>query len=265
MQSLLVDEMAQIEIFEVEQIEIFEADNIEKLPTVELIDENNKSETRLSRRVRDKSMVKVIGHNLKTARRVANKTTKEVMRHVWKAEPNSTNLNRISEIENGLQIPSLSVLVELAELYGCSLDYIFGLSPEFERDLTASKTGLIITAMRETGLDMADSLSKSLIRLVDNMPPLVGQGLLDAAKKAVGEFERCKHDLVFVAHYATFFEVFSELQAKTIDFDKQIARTLRLADVTYESALDREEAKQRLLVEGKKIPVPMALDNVEVE
>ncbi|WP_417211982.1 helix-turn-helix transcriptional regulator [Acinetobacter venetianus] len=228
--------------------------------TVEIFTEK-KENTRPSRRERDRRMAKVVGANLKVARKIANKTSKEIMRTVWKADENSKNLNRISEIENGLQLPSFSVLVELAELYGCSLDYIFGLSPEYERDLTASKTGLIITAMRETGLDMADSLSKALIRLTDNMPPLVGQSLLDAAKKCVHEFERCKHDLIFLEHYSDFFEAFSELQKTTRDFDRQIARTLRLADVTYESALDREEEKQRLLMEKKIIPAPMSLEN----
>lgn len=244
------------------QIEIFDNENGPQIEQIEIF-ADEKEKTRLSRRVRDKRMNKVIGQNLKTARKIANKTTKEVMRAVWGADPSSSNLNRISEIENGLLAPSHSVLVELAELYGCSLDYIFGLSPEFEQDLAAGKTGLIITAMRETGLDMADSLSRALVRLADNMPPLVGQSLLDASKKCVHEFERCKHDLVFTTHYAAFFESFGELQAQTINFDRHIARTLRLVDVTYESALDREEEKQQLLMERKKIPHPVTIDNID--
>lgn len=224
---------------------------------------DEKEKTRVSRRTRDKNMYKVIGRNLKTARQIANKSTKEVMRQIWNVDPSSTNLNRISEIENGLMAPSFSVLVELAQLYGCSLDYIFGLSPEFEQDLAAGKTGLIITAMRETGLDMADSLSRALVRLVDNLPPLVGQSLLDASKKCVHEFERCKHDLIFVTHYSSFFEAFAELQNQTIAFDRHIARTLRLVDVTYESALDREEEKQQLIMERKKVPAPVTFDNVD--
>lgn len=253
----------QIDIFADEKIDNDLSEQSEKdIEKVEIF-ADGKNKTRLSRRVRDKNINKVIGHNLRTARKIANKTTKEVMRTIWGADPTSNNLNRISEIENGLLAPSNSVLVELAELYGCSLDYIYGLSPEFERDLSAGKTGLIITAMRETGLDMADSLSKALVRLADNMPPLVGQSLLDASKKCVHEFERCRHDLIFLSRYSDFFEAFAELQKQTLAFDRQIARTLRLVDVTYESALDREEEKQQLLMERKKIPVPASLDNID--
>lgn len=237
-----------------------EQDDLEPVVTVH----EERERKRISRRERDKNVMKVIGNNLKTARKVSNKTTKEVMRTVWGVDAQSTNLNRISEIENGLQAPSFSILVELAELYGCSLDYIFGLSPEFERDLSAGKTGLIITAMRETGIDMADSLTKALLRLVDNMPPLVGQSLLDAAKKCVHEFERCRHDLIFTEKYAEYFEAFSELHARTIEFDRHIARTLRLVDATYESALEREEQHHnRLLVEKKIIPRPKTLQNID--
>ncbi|WP_151765737.1 helix-turn-helix domain-containing protein [Acinetobacter colistiniresistens] len=232
------------------------------LEQLEILTEE-KEKTRLSRRMRDKNINKVIGHNLKTARKVANKTTKEVMRAVWGADPSSSNLNRISEIENGLMTPSPSVLVELAQLYGCSLDYIYGISPEFESDLAAGNTGLIINAMRETCLDMADSLSSSLVRLAGNMPPLVGQQLLDASKKCVHEFQRCRHDLVFTTHYKQFFEAFGELEAQTIMFDKHIARKLRLIDVTFESALDRAEESQRLIMERKKAPMPQSIDTID--
>lgn len=224
----------------------------------------DKGKTRVSRRIRDKNMAKVIGQNLKTARKVANKTSKEVMREIWGADRESNNLNRISEIENGISAPSFSVIVELAELYGCSLDYIFGLSPEFERDLSASRTGLIVTAMRETGLDIGDSIAKALIRLTDYLPPLTGQSLLDSAKKCVHEFERCKHDMIFITHYHAFFEVFADLQAQTIAFDRHIARTLRLADATYEAALNRaEEESQKLIMERKNIPLPVHIDNID--
>lgn len=236
-------------------------EQVEHQPKLER--EQRKEKKRLSRHERDKKMAKVIGHNLKVARKLDNKTTKEVMRAVWAADPSSNNLNRISEIENGLTMPSPSVLVELVELYGCSLDYIYGLSPEFERDPTTGRTGLIITSMRETGLDIGDAISRALVRLADNLPPLVGQSLLDAAKKCVHEFERCQHDLVFTSHYAQFFEAFNELRACTIAFDKQIARTLRLVDVTYDSALDREEQKQKLLLEKKFIPAPITLENID--
>lgn len=264
----------QDQVIDEKQIGLFDAGNqsntftddglVPGVPQVEIY-EDEKEKTRLSRRKRDKNMLKVIGQNLKVARQVSGRTTTEMMRLIWKAEPGEKNLNRISEIENGLQTPSLSVLVELAEIYGCSLDYIFGLSPEFERDLIASQTGVVVTAIRETSMDMCDSMTRAVLGLIGNMPPVVGQALLDSAKRAVGEFERCQHDLVFTSHYKHFFELFDDLRNKTHDYDRQVARTFRLVSATYDSVLDREEEKHRLLMEQKIAPPPATLDNSEVE
>lgn len=111
---------------------------------------------------------KIIGINLKTARQqVALMSMSEVMQKVWGI---SDRKNRLSEIENGARMPSPYLILRLCTLYGVSIDYVFGVSHDIEKDLESSRAGRIVQGLRETALDMVDRIGEQLAQQVSVMP-----------------------------------------------------------------------------------------------
>lgn len=111
---------------------------------------------------------KTIGVNLKTARQqVALMSMSEVMQKVWGI---SDRKNRLSEIENGARMPSPYLLLRLCTLYGVSIDYVFGISHDIEKDLECARAGRIVQGLRETALDMVDRIGEQLAQQVSVMP-----------------------------------------------------------------------------------------------
>lgn len=134
-----------------------------------------------------KKMQRIIGANLKKARKIANLSMQEVMFKIWHV---TNNKNRLSELENGEKFPSSIQLFELSELYGVSIDYIFGRTREPEIDLQSQRCGYIMQGMRETGIEIMDRLADVLAKQLPLMPLHESEILLNAAKLVIREHKK---------------------------------------------------------------------------
>lgn len=181
-------------------------------------------------------ITRLVGKKFRTARLANNLTIRYVVDKVFDG-----NGNRLSEIEHGMKLPTVTKMIELAQLYGVSLDYIFGLSPEYESNVESFHTGLIVNTMREASLDLADRVSESLIMLSKKLPNHQGQLLLDSAKRCLKDFDKHRHDLVFSAEYGSLCESMKDLQHHIHQTENAIARSARLMEVAYQEALDEAE------------------------
>nr|WP_275890563.1 helix-turn-helix transcriptional regulator [Acinetobacter seifertii] len=97
----------------------------------------------------------------------------------------SNSKNRLSEIENGSRMPSPFVLFRLSMLYGVSLDYIFGVSSDIERDLESSRAGRITQGLREIAIDLVDKIGSTLAKQVSVLPRMEAITLKDKALQMV--------------------------------------------------------------------------------
>lgn len=181
-------------------------------------------------------LAKIVGENLYKARNLSNLTRREVNDKLFNG-----NGNRLSEIEHGVNLPTYPQLIEMAQLYGVSLDFVFGLSTEYEMNTGCYYSGLVLNTMREAGLDIADRISESLISLSKNFPPHSSQLLLDSSKRLVREFMKYRQDMVFSVEYMPLDECIKELQFQIQEVEKNIARKARIMEVAYQDALDEVE------------------------
>ena len=109
-------------------------------------------------RQQEQDIKKIWGKNLRAARENAGMTQEEVAQIIWK----TTNRNRISEIENGKTNLSAMDLLMFHNLYGQSIDYIFGLSIEPEIDALAGTVNHIVKQSRSMLDDMAVQMATVL-------------------------------------------------------------------------------------------------------
>lgn len=194
---------------------------------------------------KDKSeLAKIVGDNLYRARKLNNLTRTEVNNKLFNG-----NGNRLSEIENGVNLPTYPKLIEMVQMYGVSLDYVFGLSTEYEMNTGCYYSGLVLNTMREAGLDIADRISESLISLSKQFPTHSSQLLLDSSKRLVREFMKYRQDMVFSVEYMSLDECIRDLQFHVQEVEKNIARKARIMELSYKDALD--EAENTLLY-GRK-------------
>lgn len=89
---------------------------------------------------------KLLGINLKVAREGAGYTQAEVMERVWGI---FNNRNRISEIENGHVDVNIELIIILADMYGCTVDYLLGRSCEPINDIYANHLNHILLNCRK--------------------------------------------------------------------------------------------------------------------
>lgn len=194
---------------------------------------------------RKAEIVKIMGKNLRKARLASNLTIKEVNNKLFNG-----NGNRLSEIEHGVQAPTLPKLVELVQLYGVSLDYIFGLSTEYEMNIGCAYGGLVLNTMREASLDMAERITEQLIQLSKQLPNYQAQMLIDSVKKMLKEFMRYRQDMIFQVEYANLDDVVKDVQYHLQETENIIARQARLMELSYIQAL--EESENQLLYPRRK-------------
>lgn len=194
-----------------------------------------------------KKMQHIIGANLKKARNLANLSMQEVMIKIWNVD---NNKNRLSELENGAKLPTLPILFELCELYGVSIDYIFGRTREPELDLQSQRAGSIMQAMRETGLELMDCISNALSKKVALMPKHESELLLDAAKKLIREHKKISRDSLSDEINLALGEL--EYTARQLDI--QIARHLRTIELNCVEQINGIDSgmKNRLYTEKSK-------------
>lgn len=194
-----------------------------------------------------KKMQHIIGANLKKARNLANLSMQEVMIKIWNVD---NNKNRLSELENGAKLPTLPILFELCELYGVSIDYIFGRTREPELDLQSQRAGSIMQAMRETGLELMDCISNAMSKKVALMPKHESELLLDAAKKLIREHKKISRDSLSDEINLALGEL--EYTARQLDI--QIARHLRTIELNCVEQINGIDSnmKNRLYTEKSK-------------
>lgn len=89
---------------------------------------------------------RLLGTNLKVAREGAGYTQAEVMERVWGI---TNNRNRISEIENGHVDVNIELIIILADMYGCTVDYLLGRSCEPINDIYANHLNHVILNCRK--------------------------------------------------------------------------------------------------------------------
>ena len=125
---------------------------------------------------------KVVGLNLRAARDNSGMSMGEVMEAVWGV---TNNKNRICEIERGKKNLTLVDMLLFQELYGCSLDYLCGLSVAPEVD---SLAGTVNHAFNQSQA-MIDMLTQNMAGVLVNHIKSVAKddslALLDSAKNLV--------------------------------------------------------------------------------
>lgn len=186
---------------------------------------------------------KIIGKNLKTARQHVNgMSMQEVMQKVWGI---SDRKNRLSEIENGARMPSPYILLRLSVLYGVSLDFVFGLSHDIERDLECARGGRIVQGLRETALDMVDKISMTLAKQVNVLPRTEAMVVRDRALNMI-YFLRENVDVSCMPNAGVcddFFDRLSSLEASCRQLDSIVARHSRIMELTVYDHISRIDQK----------------------
>lgn len=207
---------------------------------------------------------KTIGVNLKTARQqVALMSMSEVMQKVWGI---SDRKNRLSEIENGARMPSPYLLLRLCTLYGVSLDYVFGISHDIEKDLECARAGRIMQGLRETALDMVDRIGEQLAQQVSVMPRSEALLVRDRALSLV-RYLRQQQDEANVQD-DDLIDHINGLEVSCRQLDTVVARHFRVMELTMFDHINRSDsmAVSRYLTDhraDKDIPVHVEEFDVE--
>lgn len=209
------------------------------------------------RQKRDENLQKTIGKNLKTARQlVARMTLKQVIMDVWGVPDRK---NRISEIEGGLRMPSPYILARLSILYGVSLDYIFGLSSDIERDLESSRAGQITQGLREIAIDTVDRIGLLMAKQVSIMPRMEALTLKDQSLELVCFLrEHVPASLIADTELQNqYLDLCSQVESSCLLIDGMVARHSRILEL---SILDHINRADNLIVGEFMTDHAMALD-----
>jgi|GEM_PF-1477115 len=120
-----------------------------------------------------KDVNEVLGANLRAARNNAGLSQSDVMKAIWGV---TDNRNRICEIEKGRKSLTVIEILKFQELYGCSLDYLCGLSVEPELDALAGTVNHVVNQSR----DMVDFLTNQMAEVLIGHVKSVSQDNLGA-------------------------------------------------------------------------------------
>lgn len=187
----------------------------------------------------EERLAKVIGRNLKRARVLADKTQSQVMLDIWNIEGRK---NRISEIENGSRTPSPILLLRLALYYGVSLDFIFGLSHDFERDLHTSRAGNIVQNLRIIGLDIMDNIGRLMADHVSKLPRDDAVVVNDNSKALISFLlNNVDENKVFKSpsKKAEYLARLNAVDQANKEFDYAVARHIRVMRLSVEDHVSR--------------------------
>lgn len=192
----------------------------------------------------EKKLWRVIGINARKARDIAGLTQQEAQQQIFNYENKQMHANRISELENGSKKVDVKVLYKMAIVYGCSVDYLMGISAEFERDYAASHNGIIHQSMRGMMLEIGDRLSSNLSALISYFPPFQGEMLKGQARTMINLVNSKKHDMVFRAAYPDLIHASKELESALVMTEKVIARQMRIIESTMIEQIDAMDQQQ---------------------
>lgn len=190
----------------------------------------------------DEKFNAMVGYNCKIAREWAGINRDVVMQKVWNYKEETFN-NRIVELESGARAFPLPIMIKIAKLYDCSLDFIAGISNEVELNAPSSHNGVIIQSMRNAALEMANSLSKDLCSLLDYFPKYHGELLKLYSQKLVDAILVHKADRQFSSSYPEVLEMAFSLQSEVQAFDMLIARFHRYAELNIIEVIQEYENK----------------------
>ncbi|AWL27111.1 hypothetical protein DJ533_00050 (plasmid) [Acinetobacter defluvii] len=190
----------------------------------------------------DEKFNAMVGYNCKIAREWAGVNRDVVMQKVWNYKEETFN-NRIVELETGARSFPLPIMIKIAKLYDCSLDFIAGISNEVELNAPSSHNGIIIQSMRSAALDMANSLSKNLCSLLDHFPKYHGELLKLYCQKLVDAILVHRANREFSEAYPEVLEMAFSLQAEIQAFDMLIARFHRYAELNIIEVIQEYENK----------------------
>lgn len=186
----------------------------------------------------DRKLYQVIGHNLHLAREMAGMTRMEAMNQIWSYKNKTMSPNRISEMESGLKKIELRTVYKACVVYGCSPEFIFGFSDDFElHNLEAKMAGLVFRSVRESVLEATNAICDGMAKSLRHLPPYQGQLLRDSAQKCID----LSHSLPAHSKYTDFMDSLTDLQNKVYGFDRYFARQMRYIELVTESLLDNDE------------------------
>lgn len=182
-----------------------------------------------------------IGKNLKTARQhVADMSMREVMIKVWGI---SNSKNRLSEIENGSRMPSPFILLRLSLLYGVSLDYIFGVSSDIERDLESSRAGRITQGLREIAIDLVDKIGDTLAKQVSVLPRMEAVTLKDKSLQMVYLLRKveCNEKGISPEDFDSLIELSESIEDSCKLLDRAVAKHQRIMELSVFDHIERTD------------------------
>jgi hypothetical protein len=205
---------------------------------------------------------RLIGENCKRARLWHGMTRFEAM-HLIFGYKDEKQLNRIVELEKGSKPISTHTLYKVSLAYKCSIDFLFGISNEIEPNLAASHNGLILETMRSTALEVADVISHSMSKTMQNLPRFQGAMLHMAAKNLVKEILMHTNDLAFSGVYGDLIEGAHELQTHVIAFETMMAKYQRAIELNMVEHVEGYE-KMNLSITRDQLnkPVPAQLEQI---
>ncbi|MCO8088204.1 helix-turn-helix domain-containing protein [Acinetobacter indicus] len=179
----------------------------------------------------EKRLNQVVGENCRRAREIAGLTRKEAQNRIFRYKNEDMSANRISEIETGGRKVDLKLLYRIATEYGCSVDYLLGLSNEFERNLAASYTGMVFNSIRGTALEMTERICMQMSEAIRCLPQFQGELLRCSSKNVVDIVDRLSHDLAFRGNYPELMDAVLDLRSKVQGFDQYFAKQMRIIEL----------------------------------
>ena len=179
----------------------------------------------------EKRLYKVVGENSRRAREIAGLTRRDAYTRVWGNDIDEMPPNIISIHEDGNKKIDLATIYRMCIEYGCSADYLLGLSNEFERDLAASYNGLVFNSVRGSVLEATARICDNLNDLLDRLPPFQGELLRSSAKNVVETMERLQKNDEFSTKYPDLTDAVYDLREKVQMFDLYFAKQMRIMEL----------------------------------
>lgn len=185
----------------------------------------------LSQLINDAELWEVLGNNCKMVREDLGMNRETAMHLIWQYN-NKQIGNRLVELEKGSKAFSIPLLVKVALVYKTSLDYLVGLSDQSVMNVHDQSNKMIMNAMHDATIDMADMVSSRLSNMMVDMPKYQGEMLNMSAKKAVQAIiDAQMEDMLFKADHPEIIRYADELLEKTADFDKLLGRCRRYVEM----------------------------------
>lgn len=150
---------------------------------------------------------RLLGNNLKEARKNAGLSQSDVMLMLW---GKSGNRNRISEIENGHAEIDMFVFLLLLNLYGQSADYILGRSCEPINDILASHINNVRLHTKNYLEPIIESMTACVVNHIAKIDKDEHLALLDTTKD-IGVY-LIEHGKELKQDYPRLFEMLVRLE-----------------------------------------------------